>query len=166
MLCRGLAAGAILLGLVVAEHRRLALKSKAVLLVGAVPYAVYPLHPIVLGQPLRFPPNQPPLNWLACAVAVVATAGVARAFHRLVEQPLLRPRCAPGWAIDCRSGSAAQRSAADGSARASAASAPLAFTTTPPYLARSIASFTRTSDHGRCRNAGAPPAGRQCAARR
>jgi exopolysaccharide production protein ExoZ len=86
----GLPAGAAILGLIVAERKGLALRSKTVLLLGAASYAIYLLHPIMLGQLLQLPPALPPLSWLYCAVAVIVTVGLAVLFHLLVEAPLLR----------------------------------------------------------------------------
>jgi len=90
VLCSGLPAGAIILGLVAAERRGLAIRSNAVLLLGAASYAIYLLHPITVGQLLQLPPAAPPRNWLYCLAAVAVTVGLAVAFHLWVEAPLLR----------------------------------------------------------------------------
>jgi peptidoglycan/LPS O-acetylase OafA/YrhL len=90
VLCWGLPAGAVVLGLVAAERRRLAIRSRAVLLLGAASYAIYLLHPIVVGQLIQLPSLAPPLNWLYCAAAVAVTVGLAVAFHLRVEAPMLR----------------------------------------------------------------------------
>jgi exopolysaccharide production protein ExoZ len=86
----GLPAGAVVLGLVAAERRGLAIRSRFVLLLGAASYAIYLVHPIAVGQLLQLPPATPPLNWLYCAAAVVVTVGLSVAFHLWVEAPLLR----------------------------------------------------------------------------
>jgi exopolysaccharide production protein ExoZ len=90
VLCWGLPAGAIILGLVAAERGGYAIRSRTVLLLGAASYAIYLLHPIAVGQLLQLPPAPPPLNWLFCLAAMAATVGVAVLFHLLVEAPLLR----------------------------------------------------------------------------
>ena len=90
VLCWGLPAGAVVLGLVAAERRRLAIRSRAVLLLGGASYAIYLLHPIVVGQLIQLPSLAPPLNWLYCAAAVAVTVGLAVAFHLRVEAPMLR----------------------------------------------------------------------------
>ena len=90
VLCWGLPSGAIVLGLVVAERRGLAIRSKAVLLLGAASYALYLLHPVVVGQLLQLPAAQPPLTWLYCLAAAIMTIGLSVAFHLAIEAPLLR----------------------------------------------------------------------------
>lgn len=86
----GLPAGAIVLGLVIAERRGIAARSKAVLLLGAASYSIYLLHPIAIGQLLQLPPAQPPLTWLYCLSAAAIAVGLAVIFHVAVEAPLLR----------------------------------------------------------------------------
>jgi exopolysaccharide production protein ExoZ len=90
VLVSGLPAGAVILGLIAAERKGLAIRSKTVLLLGAASYAIYLLHPIMVGQLLQLPPAQPPLSWLYCAAAVIVTIGLAVLFHLLLEAPLLR----------------------------------------------------------------------------
>ncbi|HEX8644779.1 MAG TPA: acyltransferase [Allosphingosinicella sp.] len=90
VLCWGLPAGAVVLGLVAAERGGLAIRSRFVLLLGAASYAIYLLHPIAVGQLLQLPPPTPPLNWLYCGAAVVVTVGIAVVFHLWVEAPMLR----------------------------------------------------------------------------
>lgn len=90
VLCSGLPAGAIILGLVAAERGGYAVRSKFVLLLGAASYAIYLLHPIAVGQLLQVPPPEPPINWLYCLAAVLVTVAVAIVFHLLVEAPMLR----------------------------------------------------------------------------
>jgi len=86
----GLPAAAVILGLVVAEQRGLAIRSRAVLLLGAASYAIYLLHPIAVGQLLQMPPKPAPLSWLTCLAASGVTIGVSIAFYLLIEAPLLR----------------------------------------------------------------------------
>ena len=86
----GFPAGAIILGLVIAERRGLAVRNRAVLLLGAASYAIYLLHPIAVGQLLQLPPAQPPLTWLYCFGAVAVTICLSLAFHLRIEVPLLR----------------------------------------------------------------------------
>ncbi|MEA3015478.1 MAG: exopolysaccharide production protein ExoZ [Sphingomonadales bacterium] len=86
----GLPSAAVIFGLVVAEQRGIAVRSKPVLLVGAASYAIYLLHPIVLGQLLQLPGAAPPLSWLYCSIAVAFTIGLSVAFHLAIEAPLLR----------------------------------------------------------------------------
>ena len=90
VLCWGLPAGVIILGLVIAEHGRLAIGSKAVLILGAASYAIYLLHPIAIGQLVQLPPNSPPLSWALCTIAVGVTVALSLAFHLFIEAPLLR----------------------------------------------------------------------------
>jgi exopolysaccharide production protein ExoZ len=90
VLCWGLPSGAIVLGLVVAEQHGLAVRSRAVLLVGAASYALYLLHPIMLGQLLQLPAARPPVTWLYGLAAVTVTIGLSIAFHLAIEGPLLR----------------------------------------------------------------------------
>ena len=90
VLCWGLPSGAILLGLIIAERRGLAVRSRTVLLLGAASYAIYLLHPIVLGQLLQLPPAEPPLTWLYCLCALLITIGLSVTFHLFIEAPLLR----------------------------------------------------------------------------
>lgn len=86
----GFPAGCIVLGAIVAERSDLAVRSRAVLMLGAASYAIYLLHPIAVGQLLQWPPNLPPISWAVCAGATLATIVIAVAFHRVVEAPLLR----------------------------------------------------------------------------
>lgn len=86
----GLPAGAIILGLVTAEHGGFAIRSGPVLLLGAASYAIYLLHPIAIGQVMQLPPNQPPVSWLYLSGAVAVTVALSLAFHLRVEAPLLR----------------------------------------------------------------------------
>jgi exopolysaccharide production protein ExoZ len=50
VVCWGLPAAIIVLGLVLAEHRGFAIRSRLILLLGAASYAIYLLHPIAVGQ--------------------------------------------------------------------------------------------------------------------
>ena len=86
----GVPAALIILGLVIAEHGGLAIKSRIVLLLGAASYAIYLLHPIAVGQLLQLTPNSPPVNWALCAAAVGVTVAVSVVFHLVIEVPLLR----------------------------------------------------------------------------
>lgn len=86
----GLPAGAIILGLVIAEHGGFVVRSKPVLLLGAASYAIYLLHPIAIGQLLQIPPNQVPVSWLYLAGAVAVTVALSLVFHLWIEAPLLR----------------------------------------------------------------------------
>jgi len=86
----GLPASTIILGLVIAEHRGLAIRSKAFLLLGAASYATYLLHPVAIGQLVQLPPNQPPLTWLYLFGAVLVTVAFSMAFHFWIEAPILR----------------------------------------------------------------------------
>jgi exopolysaccharide production protein ExoZ len=90
VLCWGLPSGAIILGLLVAEQQGFAIRSKAVLLLGAASYAIYLVHPIVLGQLLQLPPAQPSVSWLYCVGALIITIGLSVAFNLAIEAPLLR----------------------------------------------------------------------------
>ena len=90
VLCSGLPAGVIVLGMVVAEHGGIALRSKLALLLGAASYAIYLLHPIGVGQLLQLPGSPPAFSWALCLAAAGATAAIAVAFHLLIELPLLR----------------------------------------------------------------------------
>lgn len=86
----GVPASVIVLGLVVAEHDGLAIRSNAILRLGAASYALYLLHPLVIGQVMQLSPHRPPASWAICAVAVGVTAVLAVAFRQFVEAPLLR----------------------------------------------------------------------------
>lgn len=86
----GLPAGVIVLGLVLAERRGIAVRNRAVLLLGAASYSIYLLHPIAIGQLLQRPPAQPPLTWLYCLGATAIIVGLAVIFHLAVEAPVLR----------------------------------------------------------------------------
>lgn len=90
VLCWGLPAAAIILGLVIAEQGGLAVRNKLVLLLGAASYAIYLLHPIAVGQLVQLPANQAPLSSVLCLVAVSVTVCASVAFHLLIEAPLLR----------------------------------------------------------------------------
>jgi exopolysaccharide production protein ExoZ len=90
VLCWGIPSAIIVLGLVVAEHRRLALRSRIALLLGAASYAIYLFHPIAVGQLLQLPPNPSPLSWALCLAAVGITVAVSVAFNIIIEVPLLR----------------------------------------------------------------------------
>jgi exopolysaccharide production protein ExoZ len=90
VLCWGLPSGAIILGLVIAERRGFAIKSRTVLLLGAASYSLYLLHPVVVGQLLQLPPARPPFTWLYCFAAAIAAIGLSVAFNLTVEAPLLR----------------------------------------------------------------------------
>jgi exopolysaccharide production protein ExoZ len=90
VLVSGLPAATIIFGLLVAEQSGLAVRSRAVLLLGAASYAIYLLHPIAVGQLLQLPPAQPPLAWLYCFGAVALTVSLSVAFHLGIEAPLLR----------------------------------------------------------------------------
>ena len=90
VLYSGVPAACIVLGLVAAEYCGIALRSRLVLLLGAASYAIYLLHPIVVGQLLQLPPSPPPVSWALCLAAVVVTAAIAIAFNLLIEVPLLR----------------------------------------------------------------------------
>ena len=86
----GLPSAAIIFGVVIAEQRGLAITSKAALLLGAASYAIYLLHPIVVGQILQLPPAEPPFTWLCLILALAFTIGVSVVFHLWIEAPLLR----------------------------------------------------------------------------
>lgn len=90
VLCSGIPAAAIILGLIVAEHGGFAIRSKLVLLLGAASYAIYLLHPIAVGQLLQLPVISPPLSWAILLLAVAMTVGVSIAFHLWAEAPMLR----------------------------------------------------------------------------
>lgn len=90
VLCWGVPAALIVLGLVLAERGGFAVRSKTILLLGAASYAIYLLHPVTVGQLLQLPGLAPPLSWVACLVALGITAGIAIGFHLLIELPLLR----------------------------------------------------------------------------
>lgn len=85
----GFPAALIVLGLVVAERGGLAIRNKAVLLLGAASYSIYLLHPIAVGQLVQLPANAPPLSWTLCALALGVTVCVSVAFHLFIEVPLL-----------------------------------------------------------------------------
>jgi exopolysaccharide production protein ExoZ len=90
VLCWGVPSAMIVLGLVVAEHGGLAIRSKLVLLLGAGSYAIYLLHPVAVGQLIQLPPLTPPLSWALCLLAVGVTVATSVAFHMFLEVPLLR----------------------------------------------------------------------------
>jgi exopolysaccharide production protein ExoZ len=90
VLCSGLPSAAIILGVVIAERQGLAVKSRFILLLGAASYALYLVHPIMVGQLLQLPPAQPPMTWLSILAAAIVTIGLALAFHLWIEAPLLR----------------------------------------------------------------------------
>lgn len=90
VLCWGMPAGAVILGLVVAEQHGHRIRSRAVLLLGAASYAIYLLHPIMVGQLLQLPAAVPPLSWLYCLAAAIAVVGLSVGFHLGIEAPLLR----------------------------------------------------------------------------
>lgn len=90
VLCWGLPSGAVVLGLVAAERHGFALRSKTALLLGAASYAIYLLHPIMVGQLLQLPPVEPSLSWLYCLAALAATLALSIAFHLGIEAPLVR----------------------------------------------------------------------------
>jgi exopolysaccharide production protein ExoZ len=90
VLCGGFPAAVMVLGMVVAEHRGIALRSKLALLLGAASYAIYLLHPIGVGQLLQLPASLQCYSWALCLAAAGATAAIAIAFHLLIEVPLLR----------------------------------------------------------------------------
>jgi exopolysaccharide production protein ExoZ len=90
VLSSGVPAAVIVLGLVVAEHGRIALQSKFILVLGAASYAIYLLHPIAVGQLLQLPPGSPPISWALGSVAVGITVGAAVAYNIFLEMPLLR----------------------------------------------------------------------------
>lgn len=86
----GLPATCIVLGAVLAEGEGLAIRSRAVLMLGAASYALYLLHPVAVGQLLQLPPQSPPISWLACIAATGAIVGVSVLFHHFVEVRMLR----------------------------------------------------------------------------
>lgn len=86
----GLPAGAIILGVLIAERGGFAVRSRPVLLLGAASYAIYLLHPIVIGQLMQLPPNESPVSWLYLCGAVAITVALSLAFHLGIEAPLLR----------------------------------------------------------------------------
>ncbi len=90
VLCWGIPSAIIVLGLVLAEHRGLALRSRIALLLGAASYAIYLLHPIAVGQLIQLPANPPPLSWALCLAAIGVTVAVSVAFNIFIETPLLR----------------------------------------------------------------------------
>ena len=90
VLCWGVPAAIIVLGLIVAERGGIALESKFILILGAASYAIYLLHPITVGQLLQLPPNSPPISWALCMFAVGITVAVSVAFNMFIEVPLLR----------------------------------------------------------------------------
>jgi exopolysaccharide production protein ExoZ len=90
VLAWGLPAAAVILGLVIAEQRGIAVRSKPVLLLGAASYAIYLLHPIAVGQLLQLRAAAPPLAWLYCCIALALTVFLSVAFHLGIEAPLLR----------------------------------------------------------------------------
>jgi len=90
VLCWGLPATAIILGLVAAERGGLAIRSKLVLRLGAASYAIYLLHPIAIGQLLWLAPERPPVTWLLCLLATAVTVAIAVGFHMAIEAPLVR----------------------------------------------------------------------------
>jgi exopolysaccharide production protein ExoZ len=90
VLCWGIPAGAVILGLVAAERHGYRLRSRAVLLMGAASYSLYLLHPIIVGQVLQLPPAEPPLTWLYGGAALLLAILLSVAFHLSVEAPLLR----------------------------------------------------------------------------
>ena len=90
VLCWGVPSAMIVLGLVIAEHGGLAIRSKLVLLLGAASYAIYLLHPVAVGQLIQLPVIAPPLSWALCLLAVGVTVATSVAFHMLLEVPLLR----------------------------------------------------------------------------
>lgn len=85
----GVPATAVVFGLVIAEQAGAAVTNRAVLLLGSASYAIYLIHPIVVGQLFQLPPQPAPLSWLYCTIATVATAGIAIAYYRIVEAPML-----------------------------------------------------------------------------
>lgn len=86
----GLPSGAVILGLVVAERGGFGLRSRPVLLLGAASYALYLVHPIVVGQLLQLPPASAPVAWLTCLAALAVAIALAVAFNLAIEAPLLR----------------------------------------------------------------------------
>lgn len=85
----GLPAAGIVLGAIVAEREGLAIRNRTVLVLGAASYAIYLLHPIVVGQLLPLPPIAPPLSWAACIGATALAVAIAVGFHLWIEKPLL-----------------------------------------------------------------------------
>lgn len=86
----GLPAACIVLGAILAEREGLAIRNRAILLLGAASYAIYLLHPVAVGQLLQLPSQSPPTSWLACTAATAAIVGVSVLFHRFVEVRMLR----------------------------------------------------------------------------
>lgn len=85
----GLPAAAVVFGLVVAERDGLALQNRLASLLGAASYAIYLIHPIAVGQLIQIPPQTAPMSLVYCAVASLTTIGVATAYYRFVEAPML-----------------------------------------------------------------------------
>jgi exopolysaccharide production protein ExoZ len=86
----GVPAGMVVIGLVAAENCGAHMRSRLILLLGAASYAIYLLHPIVVGQLLAAPAYRPPVSWALCVLATFITAGAAVLFHLMVEVPFLR----------------------------------------------------------------------------
>jgi len=85
----GLPSAAMVLGLVLIERHGIATANRLVLLLGNASYAMYLLHPLVLGILLQYPAK--PLSvtmWWFCG-ATLATAAVAVAFYLLIEAPVI-----------------------------------------------------------------------------
>lgn len=71
-------------------ERGLAVRSRLMLLLGDASYALYLLHPIVVGQLIQLAPRLAPLSWLLCLLAATATVARSVTFHLRVEARLLR----------------------------------------------------------------------------
>jgi peptidoglycan/LPS O-acetylase OafA/YrhL len=85
-------------GFYAARHRRL---GRTLVLLGAISYAVYLIHPIVMAVTHRL--TWLPHGWAVVAVDVAATTGIGWLVHRLLELPsiglgrrLSRPRRSAG----------------------------------------------------------------------
>lgn len=107
--CWGLPAAMIVLGAVTAERSGWAVRSRAVLLLGAASYALYLLHPIAIGVLIQLPAGPSLYPRLACLLATVAIVAISVGFHLWVEAPLLRrlrallcdrPRLVPTRALE------------------------------------------------------------------
>lgn len=86
----GLPAGCLVLGAIIAERAGLAIRNRAILMLGAASYAIYLLHPVGVGQLMQLPPNAPPVSWALGIAATLAMVAVSVVFYRFVEAPLLR----------------------------------------------------------------------------
>jgi exopolysaccharide production protein ExoZ len=86
----GLPAAMIVLGLLVGERRGFSSESRVLLMLGNASYAMYLLHPLILGLLLPYPAGSLSVRVMMFCAASIATILIALLYYYLIEAPVIR----------------------------------------------------------------------------